>query len=130
MNATDHLVHEIFADCLQKHNDRGMHKLFDYVKKNKNPHQERFTLKDKGGNLILNPEETKIELGKLWFEIVDKQTWPRSIEKPNPTTVLIILNEETESMFVPITRHEVVEAIRLLRNGMSPGTTLLHPDFF
>ncbi len=103
-------------------------KLFDYVKSYKTGRQERFTLKDAGGNMIFSTEDIKVELQKLWFEIFNPQVWARAVEEPEIPN-LKILEQDARDVVEPITRLELVNAIKQLRNGSSAGITSIHPEF-
>ena len=120
---------EKYMERLLNKYDVKMYNLYRYVKGCKTSTLERFGLTDINGTQITDDNETRVLLRQQWLKIYNPQYWPNAEYRERLVDAPIISREDSDRMDEPITRQEVIEAIKELKAGTSAGTTDIPPDF-
>ncbi|MCP4977991.1 MAG: reverse transcriptase family protein, partial [Maribacter sp.] len=115
-------------DGLKRERDKNMKNLYSFMNKNKKPIQEKFGLRDSGGNWVSKEVDIKQQLRTQWEKIYNSGCWPNS-ELQNITTELRLDPDSIHKMEGPIHMFEVDKAINQLHSSTSVGTTDIPPEF-
>ncbi len=99
-----------FMDGLKRERDKNMKNLYSFMNKNKKPIQEKFGLRDSGGNWVSKEVDIKHQLHTQWEKIYNSGCWPNS-ELQNITTELRLDPDSIHKMEGPIHMSEVDKAI-------------------